>query len=689
MEQYAGDFFEWQMTKINNAWVGLSPRLRSPQSRNLFVGLARTLVKARREREYELATEKERDRFLKEFASCRRSDRQTLLASGLVLCDLSIQGWLLRVRNRKVEVSAPVEITNDRLSEKARIRTQELIRRNAQLRHPAVQKFLSSMEQSRLFNGKFSSIFSLMRDGRELSGALRKARAHTNNGWSETLASIVDPYLEFVTSDQAICPFTGHRLMDIWRYFRHTWSNQYTSVPGRSMMFLVRDQAAPFHPVVGIGALSSPVVQIRERDIWIGWHPESFLARVRSKPTAELARWLVRTVDTAIAEIYVDDLREEGIVKLQDLTKPSDKTIQRLLQESIAQRKLHHRFVRAKDLKNGRPRTAEVEHWVGRARTHLFRSKRALSLASLLYVRAILKQAFGDSPSAEKLSVLAATGKGGEAIRKILKKAKADRVGIAVADITVCGAVQPYNALVAGKLVAMLAASPEIVVEYQRRYSTAESEIASSMAGRPIVRTPTLVLLGTTSLYGVGSSQYNRITIPCDRVGGTAGDEIRYQALGHSEAFGTSQYSEETVDALTDMVHHSTNGERVNSIFGEGVSPKLRKIRQGLDLLGLPTEFLLRHHRRRIVYAVSLARNVPDYLLGLDLEPKYLLPVENGRQATMHIAAWWRERWLRKRIQSDEVLAQVARHTLIRPISHGARVVIPVHDQRTLFAEDF
>ena len=89
----------------------------------------------------------------------------------------------------------------------------------------------------------------------------------------------------------------------------------------------------------------------------------------------------------------------------------------------------------------------------------------------------------------------------------------------------VCGAVQPYNAILGGKLVAMLAASPEIVVEYRHRYSAAQSEIASSMAGRPIVRTPVLVLLGTTSLYGVGSSQYNRIEIPCDRIGGTAGEQ--------------------------------------------------------------------------------------------------------------------------------------------------------------------
>ncbi len=45
-------------------------------------------------------------------------------------------------------------------------------------------------------------------------------------------------------------------------------------------------------------------------------------------------------------------------------------------------------------------------------------------------------------------------------------------------DITVCGAVPPYNAILGGKLVAMLAAGPEMVEAYRERYQEAESEIA-------------------------------------------------------------------------------------------------------------------------------------------------------------------------------------------------------------------
>lgn len=661
------------MTNVpDNTWTTLEPSLPSKASQDVFVEHARALAKVCRRERTEEAIEKARSAFVAEVTACRRSDRQALLAAGLVMTDLATQSWTVRVRSERVEVKPPDPVT-DPLAEKARIRRQELVKRNAQLRQPSVQRFLESMERQRLHDGGYVSIYSLMRDGRDLANGLREARTHLNNGWADALSKLVDPYLQFVTSESAACEFTGLRLMDVWRYFRHTWTNQYTSVPGRTMVFLVRDRAAANHPVMGIGALSSPIMQIRERDSWIGWHPETFLDRVRTAPTRELAKWLVDTLDAAIDEIYVADLIEDGILSTRDLKKPSLAVIERLHKESAEARKKHHRFARSRDHKQKRSALPGDEYWIVKARTHLFRSKRALALSTYLRARMVLDEAFGGKPTAEKLATLAKTGYGSDAIRRVLKKAKADRVGIAVADISVCGAVQPYNALLGGKLIAMMAASPEVVHQYRRRYANAESEIASSMAGRPIVRVSKLVLLGTTSLYGVGSSQYNRIKIPAERLGGSAEDVIRYEELGRSEAFGTSQYSEETVDALVDLVQQS-DAQRVNSIFGEGVSPKLRKVRQALDLLNLPSGMLLRHHRPRVVYAVSLIKNLGDYLIGAAKRPEYIVPVNEGVAATAAIGAWWRERWLRNRITSDDVLDEVERHTSVRPITHGARV---------------
>jgi Domain of unknown function (DUF4338) len=668
-------------------WTELLPPLHS-EALDRFGQYARELLRVRKGPvDWGLVVEDKRRIFVRASAAADPCDRQTLLAAGHVLTDLVLQGWLLRLRRGSVEVRQPTEESEDRAAEKERIRRQELIKRNAQLQGESVQRFLRAMERPRFFDQKAVSIFCLMREGRELAEKLRGAREKVETDGAEVLAAIVVPYLQFVSSEHEICRFTGFRLMDIWRYFRHTWTNQYQSVPGRMMMFIVRDRAAPFHPVVGIGALSSPVVQIRERDSWIGWNPEVFIARLRAEPTIALANWLVAVVDTAIEEIYCDDFFEDGILTQQDLKKPDTAAIGRLLDDSLQRRQLHHRCARARDHKARRGDLTGGRHWVERARTHLFRSKRALALASYLRARTLLRGALGARPTPERLAKFASTGQGKDVIRRLLKKAKADKIGIAVADITVCGAIQPYNAILGGKLVAMLAASPEVVLEYRRRYSDAESEIASSVAGRPIVRKPTLVLLTTTSLYAIGSSQYNRIKVPCDRLGGSEHEAIRFAELGHSEAYGTSQYSEETIDALTDLVQQSANGRRVNSIFGEGVSPKLRKVRQGLELLNFRSTTLLRHHRRRVVYAVSLVRNLCEYLLGFEKNPAYLVPLNDGAWATAQIGAWWRERWLRSRIVSDSNLDEVARHTLVRPIRHGARVVSPPNSQRSLFPD--
>jgi len=641
-----------------------------------FLKHVRALVRANIDSaEFDKRMTEIRSALVASMSTSRGRERHLLLAAGLLLTDLRLQGWLCRIRRGNVEVRPPDRLTADRIAEKERIRRQELLRRDAQLSQPSVQAFIRSMESTRRYNGRSVSIFSLMRDGRELADALRRARAHSNNGWADALARVVDPYIQVVDSLQAECRFTGLPLMQIWRYFRHTWVNQHTSVPGRSMAFLIRDAAAPFHPVIGIGALSSPIVQIRARDSWVGWESEQFIERLRAKPTASVARWLVKTVDRAIREIYVSDFMEEGILSPRHLTAPTDDVIDSLVRFATGQRRRHHRFVQARDHK--RERRSSSRHWIERARTHLFRSKRALSLATYLAARAQLRQSFGRRPTAAKLAELVQTAEGANVVRKIVRKAKADQIGIAVADISVCGAIQPYNAILGGKLVAMLATSPQIVNEYARRYARAESEIASAMAGRPIVRKPNLVLLGTTSLYGVGSSQYNRIKIPCERIGGKTGELIRYEELGYSEAFGTSQYSDETVEALTTLVEQEGDGQRVNSIFGEGVSPKLRKIRAGIDLLNFPAELLLRHYRRRTVYGISLIRNLREYLLGLERKPAFLFRLDAETQTTAAIAAWWRERWLRRRIHSDAVLDEVARHTLVHPIRHGARVPQP------------
>jgi hypothetical protein len=635
------------------------PEGLSPKGRHAFIASARALaLNGNSTASAVLATE----------ADAPAQAELGLAAALQIVSDLVHQGWNLNVDAADLITVTPPDAETDPRAEKLRVRRQELLKRDEQLATPAVRRFVTEMERPREFNGTFVSIFSLMRDGPDLADKLREIRQQPDPDGRVWRAAI-DPYAQVITNGDR-CMHTGLRLVDIWRYFRHTWSNHYTSTPGRTMLILVRDRAAPFHPVIGIAALGSSIVQIYERDQWIGWHPDQFLTDLTAEPTLRAARWIVRRLEQGLAELHVDDLVADGLYWPSLWTSPKLDAIEQLEQEAVRRRTAHHRFVRRSDFK----KSAREVDWRERAESDLFRSKRCVALASLLRARLALVPFLNPTATKRGLRDALLDVEGRRAIGSILRRAKAESVGTEIADLTVCGAVAPYNSLLGGKLVSMLAVSPTVIRAYRERYRCHASEIASSMAGRPITRRSHLVFIGTTSLYGSGSSQYNRVRIPKDVLSSSA--ELSFQELGRSKSFGTSHLSNKSLTALLQLSEQSRNGVRVNSIFGEGVNPKLRKVRDGLDRLGWPSNDLLQHRRQRIVYGVPLISNLLPYLLGMDAEPRYLFR-RSLRTDVDKIALWWIERWLAPRVQSEEVLTRVELNSTSRPVRHGARVVLP------------
>jgi hypothetical protein len=71
-----------------------------------------------------------------------------------------------------------------------------------------------------------------------------------------------------------------------------------------------------------------------------------------------------------------------------------------------------------------------------------------------------------------------------------------------IADLSACGAVAPYNAILGGKLVALLAASRKAHDAWKAKYEEQVSIISSQMAGRAVCRPADLRVLKTTSLHG-------------------------------------------------------------------------------------------------------------------------------------------------------------------------------------------
>jgi Domain of unknown function (DUF4338) len=513
-------------------------------------------------------------------------------------------------------------------------------------------------------------------DGENLAQKLRQIVELDNPELQiDLLSRSIRPYIQVVETD-ALCKYTGLRLNNIWRYFRHTWVTSYKSVPGRSMMILIRDAAAPNHPVIGIASLASSVVQQQKRDDWIGWDGDTVVEKFTAvaKPKQH-ARWLISELDQFIKGLYVRDLLNDGIVSRAEIRRPNDEVVERLLEVSEKAIKRHRLYPDS-------ARHKQVDHrgnieWAELAETSLFRSKRAKQLATLLAIRKLFQKVdLAENISPARWQELFKSAGFRQGVRQITRMVKAERVGIAMMDISICGAIALYNTLIGGKLVALLLCSPEIVKEYEARYGSQLSLIASCMRGASVQRNAQLVLLCTTSLYGSSLNQYSRIKLPAGMIGGTA-MSIEYRELGVSDGYGTFHFSKDSLRLMSTLLGRAKESRKVNSIFGEGVNPLMRKIRDGLGLLGLPQDELMKHGSKRIVYGVALASNFREFLLGMSDTPKYLITPTRVRQKTELIADFWRQRWLLNRLKKPGVLDEVGRHTCIYPIRHGAQVEVP------------
>lgn len=605
----------------------------------------------------------------------RLSDKELeLLIAKSVVVDLVTQGWKLKKETNKLFVEIdPIEgETQDQA--KARIREGHLILRNQQLLEPSVKDFINRCERKRLFNKEWHSIFSLLRNGRDLANRFREINNIQDvNEKTKLLSKAIKPYIQFAEADE-VCKFTGIPLLEIWRYLRHTWVTPYKVLPGRSIAILIRDAAVQNHPVIGIGALGSSVAQFAVRDKWIGWDAKTFIEDLLQNPTTKKAKYLLTTLDQLINSIYKKDLFKNRLLDKNSLVNPATDLIKKLRLLGDDEILFHRRMADHSIFNNLKNKFNGDTDWEVYANTSLYKSKRYKSLSALLAIKNIFnKYAFFKGTRRELIRAIQFNDFK-DAVGQLVRKIKAESVGIKMMDIIICGAIAPYNALLGGKLVCSLLTSPEITQYYKNKYNKSVSIIASSMHGKKIFRKQDLVLLGTTSLYGIGSSQYNRIKIPALEIGGLKENDIEYINLGYSEGFGSFHFSQDTIDLIHTRLGRNENGRVVNSIFGEGANPLLRKMREGLDLIGFPSEQLLNHGYKRVVYGVPIAKNFKEILIGYESTPKFIIPQGKPKLRSKQIANYWLRRWLLNRIANEKVLTEVEKHTLDYPITHGARV---------------
>ena len=583
----------------------------------------------------------------------------------LLVADLHEQGWRVGVEGDQILMEPPGLDRTERESVdqvKERVRRALHAARARQLEEPSVRQFLARVERRTLRNGIKASVLDLVDDGASLANELRRIQALSEPQRADALAQLIQPEIEVCESGTR-CRETGIVLTDVWRYFRHTWAHEYRAIPGRQMLILVRNAARPNRPVMGIAMLASPVMRLATRDRWIGWLREAAEERLRDgrwQPAA-FAGALLDRLDASIAGVRWDDLATAS-----EITNPSETVALRLEQRAAgaafareAQLKAFYETQRESGEK-ARPHRGEFKSasadtdWRSASNDLLFVRKRAESLAQLLKARHIFAAARLAEDPRRGLQSLLRSKEGQRALDVVLAEFRKAGLSSQVADVSICGAVHPYNGLLVGKLVAMMLTSREVRSAYGARYGGQVSVIASQMAGFAVTKPAQLRILTTTSLYGVGSSQYNRLALRTADYP-DIGHDIRWSAIGKSltGGFGTLHLSGETTQALRNMAVVRHDARRVNNRFGEGTSPRLRQIREGLDALGLKSDAILHHATPRIFYGCELEPGAKDALVGLGT-------VEDAAPSAASIAAAWRQRWLANRIMRPETLATLA-----------------------------
>lgn len=566
-----------------------------------------------------------------------------------LLRDLVQQGWSTGVDDEGIYLLPPEAASASRdpaLTKKA-VRRSFNFARQAQLADPATARFIREMERK--------GIGGLFETGADLAERLEQAHR------SGTIDGSIEPLIQEVTP-QAVDEETGIRLQDIWRYARHLWSIPYQSTPGRNMYYLVRDQAGDRKPIIGIAALGNAVLGLYQRDEALGWTVDALRRRLDhadAPARSVIAHRLVDTLHAAIHDIYHADLlpdlqfTEAAVEHLLRIEQQAAERRQKALEDARDERIPEYYFVREAHaaLEAGDIDTVD---WLRLAQTDLYTKKRAGSLASLIRAVLVLEEL---GITRDSRALLDALGRedGRRSADVAIRQIKVRAIAENVMEVITCGAVAPYGEVLGGKLVAMLLASPKVVADFRSRYSGRVSLIASAMKGAPVYRDPDLVLLTTSSLYSVGSSQYNRIKIPSPD---PRGGGIKYEQIGRTDSFGTVHIAPDTAESLRLVATLSTLRRPANHLFGEGISPKLRTLRSGLDALGLQSDVFLRHHSPRILYAVRLARNANDVLLGLDDTPDYFLG-EDPDPANPRVTRTWKERWFRSRASRPEIVERL------------------------------
>lgn len=205
-----------------------------------------------------------------------------------------------------------------------------------------------------------------------------------------------------------------------------------------------------------------------------------------------------------------------------------------------------------------------------------------------------------------------------------------------IMDAYVVGALPPYNDLLGGKLMTYILASNELRDIYKNKYQKTKTVINKRK------NLSDLALIMITSLYGLKSSQYNRLRF---------GKDLLCKPIGETSGFGTLHISNETFLAMKELIEKK--GHKIFHTFGMGPNWRMRVIRLACEELDLDADIILKHSFKRGLFALPLAVNWKSFLNGRSKTLIYRnLPLKK-------LYHYWQKRWLEMRKKNRHIVNKV------------------------------
>jgi len=194
----------------------------------------------------------------------------------------------------------------------------------------------------------------------------------------------------------------------------------------------------------------------------------------------------------------------------------------------------------------------------------------------------------------------------------------------------VLGAVPPYNKLLCGKMVAMMALSNTTINDFKNQYSNKTSIISG------LDKPAELVSITTTSALG-HSSMYDRFTV----------DGIKFwNLIGTTAGTGNCQFPNFIYKDMLDYVKGLDSSTYKKSEWGNGYRNKREVIIKCLKSLNLESG-AMEHGIKREIYIGNLCTNSIDYLNGKTNNPTYNDWPED------YLVGLFKKRWMIPRSERD------------------------------------